>query len=255
VDKGVSKVAAKENELAAVNAKRKPLKIVLLLFVFLVAGSVFARLVQLYWPSIKHQLYTSEALYQTSNPELQALFSQEVEQKSVVRLGWQDLLPEQEEATLRRYQSGNDTSDLSPTQIGTVQSITNQLLLSIQASSDENYISALHSTNIVHTILGKAISISGFIVPIEVNEDRTLQSFFVVPYYGACIHFPPPPPNQIIFVQLPDGFAHHNLADAFTLTGILEPGMFEDPLGTSAYILNVYDIEAYHGQPDDFRAH
>lgn len=77
----MSKVAAKENELAAVNAKRKPLKIVLLLFVFLVAGSVFARLVQLYWPSIKHQLYTSEALYQTSNPELQALFSQEVEQK------------------------------------------------------------------------------------------------------------------------------------------------------------------------------
>ena len=127
----MSKVAAKEKELAAVNAKRKPLKIVLLLFVFLVAGSVFARLVQLYWPSIKHQLYTSEALYQTNNPELQALFSQEVEQKSVMRLGWQDLLPEQEEATLRQYQSGNDTSDLSPTQIGTVQSITNQLLLSI----------------------------------------------------------------------------------------------------------------------------
>ena len=106
----MSKVAAKENELAAVNAKRKPLKIVLLLFVFLVAGSVFARLVQLYWPSIKHQLYTSEALYQTNNPELQALFSQEVEQKSVIRLGWQDLLPEQEEATLRQYQSGNDTN-------------------------------------------------------------------------------------------------------------------------------------------------
>ena len=199
----MSKVAAKEKELAAVNAKRKPLKIVLLLFVFLVAGSVFTRLVQLYWPSIKHQLYTSEALYQTNNPELQALFSQEVEQKSVMRLGWQDLLPEQEEATLRQYQSGNDTSDLSPTQIGTVQSITNQLLLSIQASSDENYISALHSTNIVHTILGKAISISGFIVPIEVNEDRTLQSFFVVPYYGACIHLPLHHPIKLFLYNCP----------------------------------------------------
>jgi hypothetical protein len=255
VDKGVSKVTAKDKRQAAINAKRKPLKTVLLLLLFLVAGSVFARLVQLYWPSIKHQFTTSEALYQTSTPRLQALFSQEVEQKSVLRLGWQDLLPEQEEATLRQYQSGNAASELSPAQIGTVQSITNQLLLSIQASSDENYKSALHSTNIVQTVLGKAISISGFIVPIEVNEDRTLQSFFVVPYYGACIHFPPPPPNQIIFVQLPDGFAHHNLADAFTLTGILEQGMFEDPLGTSAYTLNVYDIKAYHGQPDDFRAH
>ena len=251
----MSKVTAKDKRQAAINAKRKPLKTVLLLLLFLVAGSVFARLVQLYWPSIKHQFTTSEALYQTSTPKLQALFSQEVEQKSVLRLGWQDLLPEQEEATLRQYQSGNAASELSPAQIGTVQSITNQLLLSIQASSDENYKSALHSTNIVQTVLGKAISISGFIVPIAVNEDRTLQSFFVVPYYGACIHFPPPPPNQIIFVQLPDGFAHHNLADAFTLTGILEQGMFEDPLGTSAYTLNVYDIKAYHGQPDDFRAH
>ena len=251
----MSKVTAKDKRQAAINAKRKPLKTVLLLLLFLVAGSVFARLVQLYWPSIKHQFTTSEALYQTSTPKLQALFSQEIEQKSVVRLSWQDLLPEQEEATLRQYQSGNAASELSPAQIGTVQSITNQLLLSIQASSDENYKSALHSTNIVQTVLGKAISISGFIVPIEVNEDRTLQSFFVVPYYGACIHFPPPPPNQIIFVQLPDGFAHHNLADAFTLTGILEQGMFEDPLGTSAYTLNVYDIKAYHGQPDDFRAH
>jgi len=251
----VSKVTAKDKRQAAINAKRKPLKTVLLLLLFLVAGSVFARLVQLYWPSIKHQFTTSEALYQTSTPKLQALFSQEIEQKSVLRLSWQDLLPEQEEATLRQYQSGNAASELSPAQIGTVQSITNQLLLSIQASSDENYKSALHSTNIVQTVLGKAISISGFIVPIEVNEDRTLQSFFVVPYYGACIHFPPPPPNQIIFVQLPDGFAHHNLADAFTLTGILEQGMFEDPLGTSAYTLNVYDIKAYHGQPDDFRAH
>ena len=251
----MSKVTAKDKRQAAINAKRKPLKTVLLLLLFLVAGSVFARLVQLYWPSIKHQFTTSEALYQTSTPKLQALFSQEIEQKSVLRLSWQDLLPEQEEATLRQYQSGNAASELSPAQIGTVQSITNQLLLSIQASSDENYKSALHSTNIVQTVLGKAISISGFIVPIEVNEDRTLQSFFVVPYYGACIHFPPPPPNQIIFVQLPDGFAHHNLADAFTLTGILEQGMFEDPLGTSAYTLNVYDIKAYHGQPDDFRAH
>nr|WP_247670639.1 DUF3299 domain-containing protein [Alteromonas sp. MMG017] len=255
MDKVVSSAGAKEKEQTAINAKRKLLKTVLVVLVFLVAGSVFTRLVQLYWPSIKHQFSTSQALYQTSNPELQTLFSQEIEQKSVVRLGWQDLLPEQEEATLRQYQSGNAASESSPAQIGTVQSITNQLLLSIQASSDENYKSALHSTNIVQTVLGKAISISGFIVPIEVNEDRTLQSFFVVPYYGACIHFPPPPPNQIIFVQLPDGFAHHNLADAFTLTGILEQGMFEDPLGTSAYILNVYDIEAYHGQPDDFRAH
>ncbi|MDO6566982.1 DUF3299 domain-containing protein [Alteromonas sp. 1_MG-2023] len=229
----------------------RPVKTVLVLLLFLLAGSLFGRLFQLYWPDIKHLLADSPALYHTENSELQATFNQ----TEVTHLGWRDLLPEKEETYLSKYQSNNTPSELSQVQTGTVQALTDQLLLSIQASSDEDYKSALHSTNIVKGVLGKAISISGFIVPIEVNDDRTLQSFFVVPYFGACIHFPPPPPNQIIFVQLPDGFAYHNLADAFTLTGILEQGMFEDPLGTSAYQLKVTNIVAYHGQPDDFRAH
>lgn len=38
-------------------------------------------------------------------------------------------------------------------------------------------------------------------VPLEFGDDETVVSFFLVPYFGACLHLPPPPPNQIIYVE------------------------------------------------------
>lgn len=222
----------------------KPLKSAVVIILFMLAGVLFGHLFQAYWPSLKNSFLTQQELYLTPNTELQSRFSQMV----VKPLGWRDLLPEEEEAYLSQYQAKYQQNKK-------VESLVDQVLLSIQASTDKAYMSTLSSTNIVEDLLEQAISISGFIVPIDLNEDRTLKSFFVVPYYGACIHFPPPPPNQMVYVQLPDGFAHHNLNDAFTLTGILKKGLFEDPLGTSAYMLEVTSIIAYYGQPDDVRTH
>ena len=47
---------------------------------------------------------------------------------------------------------------------------------------------------------GKQVKIPGFIVPLDVAKDGTVSEFFLVPYFGACIHVPPPPPNQIVYV-------------------------------------------------------
>lgn len=43
--------------------------------------------------------------------------------------------------------------------------------------------------------------IPGFVVPLKTTQDMEILEFFLVPYYGACIHVPPPPPNQIIHVK------------------------------------------------------
>src|SRR5580765_6488729 len=43
------------------------------------------------------------------------------------------------------------------------------------------------------------IRIAGFVVPLEYVGDKVTE-FLLVPYFGACIHLPPPPPNQIIHV-------------------------------------------------------
>ncbi|OBT12158.1 hypothetical protein A9264_03205 [Vibrio sp. UCD-FRSSP16_10] len=53
-------------------------------------------------------------------------------------------------------------------------------------------------------ILNKAHRIPGFITPIEMDGNKVTK-FFLVPTAGACIHTPPPPPNQIVLVDYPDG--------------------------------------------------
>ena len=58
--------------------------------------------------------------------------------------------------------------------------------------------------------------IPGFVVPLKTTEDIRILEFFLVPYYGACIHVPPPPPNQIIHVKYKEGFTLEALYRSFT---------------------------------------
>ena len=53
-------------------------------------------------------------------------------------------------------------------------------------------------------VVGQKIQIDGFMVPLEFDygEGLTVEEFVLVPDAGMCIHVPPPPPNQMIFVKL-----------------------------------------------------
>ena len=48
----------------------------------------------------------------------------------------------------------------------------------------------------------KVIRIQGFVVPVDRDAKGNLHTLLLVPYFGACIHVPPPPENQIIYVEL-----------------------------------------------------
>lgn len=52
---------------------------------------------------------------------------------------------------------------------------------------------------------GQQVRIAGYVVPLDFDNQTTLGEFLLVPYYGACIHTPPPPPNQVVhaFAQTP----------------------------------------------------
>ena len=52
-----------------------------------------------------------------------------------------------------------------------------------------------------------------------------VKSFLLVPYVGACIHVPPPPANQIVFVQLKHGFKSPELFAPVWVTGRISTGM------------------------------
>jgi hypothetical protein len=104
---------------------------------------------------------------------------------------------------------------------------------------------ALVSTNVVNEYDGKSIRIPGFIVPLESAGERIVTEFFVVPYFGACLHMPPPPPNQIIHVVVNEGIELENLYDPFWFEGRLALKTIETETGVSAYAMILHQVIPY----------
>ncbi|WP_367166338.1 DUF3299 domain-containing protein [Marinobacter sp.] len=87
--------------------------------------------------------------------------------------------------------------------------------------------------------------IPGFVVPLKVTNDMRILEFFLVPYYGACIHVPPPPPNQIIHVEYSEGFTLQALYDPVWIEGKLVIDRTENDLGTSSYSMLASSVRPY----------
>lgn len=115
------------------------------------------------------------------------------------------------------------------------------------ADSDEGnaYLQALESVDINPDLLDKRIMIPGFIVPTAYNSERRVTEFFLVPFFGACIHLPPPPPNQIIYVTYERGVELQNFYDAYSVHGLLTSEIVENDLATSAYRLAAEGVSLY----------
>ncbi|GAA5317518.1 MAG: DUF3299 domain-containing protein [Candidatus Pelagadaptatus aseana] len=123
--------------------------------------------------------------------------------------------------------------------------ISSQLQSTIAAAQDDRYQQALISTNIRPELDGKTVRIPGFIVPLEFNDDEVITEFFLVPFFGACIHVPPPPPNQIIHVTSQEGLKLTALYDPFWISGILSASLKENDMATSAYAIDMMNYEPY----------
>lgn len=87
--------------------------------------------------------------------------------------------------------------------------------------------------------------IPGFVVPLKTTQDMRILEFFLVPYYGACIHVPPPPPNQIIHVKYKEGFTLEALYDPVWIEGRLVIDRTENDIGTSSYSMVATSVEPY----------
>lgn len=93
-------------------------------------------------------------------------------------------------------------------------------------------------------IVGKAIRIPGFIVPLEYTGKR-IKEFLLVPYFGACVHVPPPPANQIIAVTPAKPVKLDKGMDAVWVEGILEAASRRTDMGESGYRLRASKVEPY----------
>lgn len=98
--------------------------------------------------------------------------------------------------------------------------------------------------NINPEMNGQAVRIPGYIVPLEFNDEMIVTEFFIVSFFGACIHVPPPPPNQIIHVNYPRGFELEALYDPFWVSGVLKTSLIEDDTTNAAYAMYAMEMQS-----------
>jgi len=91
---------------------------------------------------------------------------------------------------------------------------------------------------------GARIRIAGFLVPLE-ESDREIREFLLIPYFGGCIHVPPPPANQIIHVMLKKALKGMKSMDAIWISGVLETQHFDSDIGSASYHMEAVKVEPY----------
>ncbi|WP_443088901.1 DUF3299 domain-containing protein [Vibrio sp. M260118] len=91
---------------------------------------------------------------------------------------------------------------------------------------------------------GSKVKIPGFVIPLE-GDANTVTEFLLVPYFGACIHVPPPPPNQIIYVKFPKGAPIQQLWDVIYVIGELKTETISHELAETAYVIEGTEIAEY----------
>jgi hypothetical protein len=141
----------------------------------------------------------------------------------VVELDWKQLLPESER---RHY------SPLPPPPVHDYRGEAGPPAVQVQ------------DFKVNKTLDGTTVRLPGFIVPLDARRDGVVSEFLLVPYFGSCIHVPPPPPNQLVYVTA-RRITLPSIYDAYWITGKLRLQSRTTRLGAAAYELVAEKIEPY----------
>ncbi|WP_231388715.1 DUF3299 domain-containing protein [Pseudooceanicola algae] len=91
---------------------------------------------------------------------------------------------------------------------------------------------------------GQRIRMPGYMIPLE-SGSSGISEFILVPYVGACIHVPPPPPNQLVFVTSATPWPRDQLWEAIWVTGTMSVKMQYTSLGDIGYEVAADSLEPY----------
>lgn len=96
---------------------------------------------------------------------------------------------------------------------------------------------------VVPELDGQAVRLPGFVVPLEADTEK-VSEFLLVPYYGACIHVPPPPLNQTVHVITRPGKEYTGeLFDTVWVSGTLKVEAISSELADAGYQLRADTVE------------
>jgi hypothetical protein len=98
---------------------------------------------------------------------------------------------------------------------------------------------------VVSALDGREVKLPGYIVPLGIDPDGSVSEFLLVPYFGACIHVPPPPSNQIVHVRSAKGIKLEELYQPFWVTGAMQVEQVESDLANAGYRIANAGVEPY----------
>lgn len=107
---------------------------------------------------------------------------------------------------------------------------------------EQNLPAVMYSTRTVAELDGKALRLGGYPVPLENDEQGNSTLFFLVPYPGACIHVPPPPPNQLVLVRYPKGIPLEDIYAPLWVSGTLKVEKVSNELADAAYAMEAGEV-------------
>lgn len=93
-------------------------------------------------------------------------------------------------------------------------------------------------------LAGQDVRIPGFVVPLEEGKEG-IKEFLLVPYFGACIHSPPPPANQIIHVLPRSPAKGVRSMDAVWITGRMATVRTDSFMGAASYRIEATEVAPY----------
>ncbi|MET3458643.1 MULTISPECIES: DUF3299 domain-containing protein [Pseudomonas] len=103
----------------------------------------------------------------------------------------------------------------------------------------------LPNAPVVKELDGQKIRLPGYIVPLEVSEEGRTTDFLLVPYFGACIHVPPPPSNQIVHVKSEVGVKLDELYQPYWVEGPMQVKPSTSELADAGYQMEAEKIYVY----------
>jgi hypothetical protein len=98
---------------------------------------------------------------------------------------------------------------------------------------------------VVEALDGQLVRLPGYIVPLDVTESGKVPEFLFVPYFGACIHVPPPPSNQIVHVHFGEGVLLDSLYQPFWIEGPLRTQSRSSELAEAGYSMHALSVYPY----------
>ena len=181
-------------------------------------------------PGAQSQLSESDLAIGTPIDAITSPLRETAAEGGVQEIEWDSLIPEdyQPDKILARYDLDNLTDD-------------DPRAAQLQAELQELWDKA----PVRPELDGRSVKLPGFVVPVETDAEET-TGFLLVPYYGACIHVPPPPANQTVYVVAKPGEGTKPAVfDIVWVTGDMSVTRIDNDVAEAGYTIYASKIEPY----------